>query len=601
MIQKPALKPDDICTCGSYRRYADCHMPIFTAPRGKAVTVAHEIYSREWSVNAEHYEREGLYAALAAELTEAGAVRRLLDVGSGLGQGLEALSAAMPGADRLIVGIDENPFCLDAAAKRLNLPVDAVANNRVRSTLGLKLYDTVPDKTPIEIRGDRLVINTDILVADAAFQAWLRQTGPFDAITLWFTGGHKARSITKVAQRIQASSDEDFRWAIEDAVMEVALRHLRPGGLIQIATRVAGEVETRRREVEAHRRSAIASYPVEVVSVRAFPYDEPNSAAAIIMASRDGSPVPGQQMAISTLLRARDLSSEAATQKLFRLINRTPFNIAPEKADALAKQVFGSGHWTVAPVAYKAEFWARVEEKAVYVTWAGLASLWCVAHVAYAVMQMGSMASRAGAAKQAAGIDFGRQWHDLNLQGYIDHAKQLVLGDVNWPIGLDLPNADAPSTSDEARINNLFFGALSWILLHEIGHVHQAHESLLPADQRVKQEAQADDFATSWILEDAGSGIDREFRALVVITALAWLFLFESVGGQGPTHPPVIERFRAAKAKLDLGERSPALENASYLLKALFDPSSMPPLKRQTPREAFDWIAKRLETLFPAR
>jgi hypothetical protein len=116
-----------------------------------------------------------------------------------------------------------------------------------------------------------------------------------------------------------------------------------------------------------------------------------------------------------------------------------------------------------------------------------------------------------------------------------------------------------------------------------------------------RQERQADDFATGWALDDAGSGLAREFRALMVITALAWLFVFESAGGQGPSHPPVIQRFRDAVSKFDLGERSPALENASYLLKALFDPSGPPAPKRQTPREAFERMAQRLEQLFPAR
>ena len=598
---RPNLKPDDICTCGSGRRYAECHRPIYTAPRGKAIEVAQEIYAREWGVNAHHYVNEGLYAALAAELVEAGEVARVLDIGCGLGQGLEALSAAIPGPDRLITGIDENAYCLATAAMRLGLPAEAIASPRVQSKMGLKLYNAVPTTATITVQGDRVLVNADVLVADAAFEAWLSHTRPFDAVTLWFTGGHKARSLTKVAQRIKAQSDEDFRWAIEDRVMEIALRHLRPGGLIQLVIRAAGDVETRRRELEAHRRDTIADYPVGLVAVRAYPYAEPTLPNAIAMSSPGGTPVPSQHMALSTVLRARDVSTNAATAELFKLISRTPFNIAPERAEALAREVFRSGEWTVTPLASKAEFWARVDQKTVYVTWAGLASLWCVAYVAYAVMQMGPQASRTPAVKGASGVDFGQQWHELNLHGYVDYAQRLVREDQSWPVGLEVPDAQAPAASHSGTINNLFFGALSWILLHEIGHVHHDHDPFLPADQMVRQEVQADDFATSWVLDDAGSGLDREFRALMVTTALAWLFLFESVGGQGPTHPPVIQRFRAAAAKLDLGERSPALENASYLLKALFDPASVPPIKRPTPREAFDWMSQRLETLFPVR
>jgi SAM-dependent methyltransferase len=598
---KPDLKPDDICTCGSGRRYADCHRPIFTARRGKAVEVAQEIYAREWSVNANHYVIEGLYAALAAELIEAGNVARVLDIGCGLGQGFEALSDAIPRPDRLIAGVDENPHCLATAATRLGLSAAAIASPRMQSKLGLKLYDAVPAAEPITVQGDRVLINADVLVSDASFEAWLRHNGPFDAITLWFTGGHKARSMMKVAQRIEAGSDADFRSAIEKEVLMIALRHLRPGGLIHLATRVAGDVDTLRRELEAHRLVEIADYPFELVTVRAHPYAETTSPGAIVMSGPGGTPIPGQRSALSTLLRARNVSTEAATSGLFRFINRTPFNIAPERAEALAREVFGSGEWTITPLASKAGFWARVDEKSVYVTWAGLASLWCVAHVAYAAMQLGSLASRTPAAKGAAGVDFGRQWHECNLQGYVDFARRLVRKDESWPLDLQVPDAHALAATHEGRINNLFFGALSWILLHEIGHVHHGDDPFLPADQMVRQEVQADDFATSWMLDDAGSGVDREFRALMVITALAWLFLFESVGGQDPTHPPAIQRFRAAAAKLDLGERSPALEGASYLLKAMFDPAGAPPPKRPTPREAFHWIAVRLEALFPVR
>lgn len=250
---------------------------------------------------------------------------------------------------------------------------------------------------------------------------------------------------------------------------------------------------------------------------------------------------------------------------------------------------------------HKAEFWANVSSKTVYVTWGGLASLWCLTNAAYAMMFLGSTASRSPAAKHSAGADFGKQWHDLNLQGYVDYAKRLVHQDQNWPPALDVPDAKALPDTHEAKVNNLFLGALSWILLHEIGHVHLNHCSVLPADQSVRQEAQADDFATSWILDDAGSGLNKEFRVLVVVTALAWLFLVESEGGQGTTHPAAILRFRAAVAKFSLGARSPAYENAAYLFKALFDPSGAVPTKRATPQEAFDWIASRLETLFPVR
>jgi hypothetical protein len=41
------------------------------------------------------------------------------------------------------------------------------------------------------------------------------------------------------------------------------------------------------------------------------------------------------------VVRGRSLSTKAATEGLFNLARRTPFNVAPEQAVALAEQVFG--------------------------------------------------------------------------------------------------------------------------------------------------------------------------------------------------------------------------------------------------------------------
>jgi hypothetical protein len=121
------------------------------------------------------------------------------------------------------------------------------------------------------------------------------------------------------------------------------------------------------------------------------------------------------------------------------------------------------------------------------------------------------------------------------------------------------------------------------------------------AELRVRQEEEADDFATRWVLEGAGSGVAREFRVLATATALAWIFLCERERGQGTTHPPAILRFRRVRNQFDVGDRSPALENAAYLYKALFDPASSDMPLDMIPQQAFDWTAQRMETLFPVR
>ena len=204
-------------------------------------------------------------------------------------------------------------------------------------------------------------------------------------------------------------------------------------------------------------------------------------------------------------------------------------------------------------------------------------------------------------AKGVGMVDFGKAWADLNLDGYLAYARDLLITETPWPLALDTPDATVTSDSWDGRCNNMFFGALSWLLLHEIGHVHHRHQKFVPAGQRVRQEVQADGFATAWALDEAGQGLQREFRVLMIVTALAWLFLCEETYGQSPIHPATFLRFRDAVAQFDLEARSAALENASYLLKALFDPANPDMPKRQTARQAFDWMAGRLEALFPVR
>jgi protein-L-isoaspartate O-methyltransferase len=122
--------PDGPCECGSGIRYADCHQGIVDAPKGKKNGVGQRLYAQNWASNAQSYQSQGLYSALAKELVAAGGVCRVLDIGCGLGHGLQALMAEIP-TDRLIIGIDENPECLSEAANRLGLPRNDVSLNRL--------------------------------------------------------------------------------------------------------------------------------------------------------------------------------------------------------------------------------------------------------------------------------------------------------------------------------------------------------------------------------------------------------------------------------------------------------------------------------------
>ena len=293
-------------------------------------------------------------------------------------------------------------------------------------------------------------------------------------------------------------------------------------------------------------------------------------------------------------------STKKVTEPLFRFAARTPFNIAPERGAALAADIFGSGRWELRPSQTEANFYAVPPDKAIYLTYAGLASLWCIAYAAFHVADVSSRRQRESRAPGEVEINIAEECALLRISQHIEYAEALFRADQDWPDHLTPPHPSPDFSSAEGRVHNIFYGALSWILLHEIAHVHHKDTKFLPAALLVRQEYRADDFATRWILDDAGCGLSREFRVLAIVVGLTWLFLHERTVGVGRDHPPAIRRFREASALFQTGERSVALENAAYALKALLDPTTPAP-PHDAPKESFDWISSRLETLFRAK
>jgi Peptidase U49 len=291
-------------------------------------------------------------------------------------------------------------------------------------------------------------------------------------------------------------------------------------------------------------------------------------------------------------------STWAAMEWLFKIAQRAPFNIAPERGPELATEIFGSEKWAIERSDEPANFFAIPVDKAIYLTGAGQASLWCLAYVAFHVMDIASRCQRVVDYDKQPHIDISQYFAALHLGEYVAFSRALFHADLPWPNNLEVPTEAPPEDSVAGRINNIYLGALSWIFLHEIGHVHHGDQKFVPGSIRIRQEYLADDFATKWILDNAGNGLEREFRVLMITVALTWLFLNESETGQGTTHPAAILRFREAAEQFQAGKRSTGLENAAYLLKAVLDPGTVPP-SHETSAEAFEWVSERLEALFP--
>jgi hypothetical protein len=282
----------------------------------------------------------------------------------------------------------------------------------------------------------------------------------------------------------------------------------------------------------------------------------------------------------------------------FENVRKAPFNIAPERKDELAKDIFGRDKWELRASKTEANFYAVVEDRAIYVAYAGMASLWSLSYAAHHLMEVAKSAQRIERSSSVAGFDVSNAVGEIGVGNYISFARKLIHKDIAWGHAVKEPNSAALFDTVDGRINNIFYGALSFIILHEIGHVHMKHAKYVGTEAKVRQEYEADGFATSWILKDAGHGLQREFRVIMLVVALTWGFLFEQEKGRGTSHPPAMRRFDEAMHCFELGDRSIGYESAAHLLKMLFDPETIMPTF-ETPRDYFFAVVEGIRKIFP--
>ncbi|RNJ48048.1 phage exclusion protein Lit family protein [Methylocystis hirsuta] len=275
--------------------------------------------------------------------------------------------------------------------------------------------------------------------------------------------------------------------------------------------------------------------------------------------------------------------AERLIRNFARVVASAPYALAPERADELQEAVFEGESWTLALEEGPAQATARVDRREIVVTFAALLGLWAVARAAMIAGVEAIAASRA----DRRILDSGPNSPMAEALALIAAAEALIRDPcAAWPDGLPHPDAAAPEGSDDWRVNNVFLGAVGWICLHEVAHIHLGHEPDTTDALRRRQENEADSWATRWVLDRAPPDLRREFRVFAIAAGLAWIALVDKVRRGSLTHPHAWERLGHCAQVFGTEELSPGLELSTHAMKACFFPHD-PIEDFETPQEAF--------------
>lgn len=296
--------PDDPaapCPCTSGLLYGECHMPIMQADDTELLQVSQREYARRWEGNASAYQAQGLYGRLAAHILRFGSARRVIDIGCGRGQGLAELRK-LTGESGLLVGIDENPCCLEAAAQLLS--VARPATRLVQVPTPGRTYDVQAMVKLLPPVAPTILVQADMLRPDPEFEDWILTLAPVDAVTMWFSGVHPARQHDKIIRDLDIDSDRLHRMANDMSALDLAEGVLPSGGLLQIVGRSTTNEEAALLEETTDTMRALARHgPFDIVDVELHRYFEPTTGPRIGIGAAG---VSGQPLyATSTILRRR--------------------------------------------------------------------------------------------------------------------------------------------------------------------------------------------------------------------------------------------------------------------------------------------------------
>ncbi len=221
MWSKAKTGRNDLCCCGSGKKYKHCHYEIDSVKPDKKYAAAQSVYSRNWNITSEEHLKNGDYGWLARKIAKF-TPKRVLDIGCGTGQASLALVSEF-GSELKYVGLDENRNCLQKAKERLKNELKIESELIARATVSYTGDAYEVELAPIEVDVEQsvLLIESDIC-NDLHLPLFLKRYGPFDAVTVWFTGTHMMRHKNAILQSNGITNEVLHRLFVQNTAYELA-------------------------------------------------------------------------------------------------------------------------------------------------------------------------------------------------------------------------------------------------------------------------------------------------------------------------------------------------------------------------------------------
>jgi len=197
------------------------------------IKTARTRYINEWVIDETAYSSAEHYKWMA---TFVSGYARILEIGVGSGCGTLALA----GEGHTVIGIDENPVCIERASTRLTdkgYKVKTILRGEVHPVAGEDYYDLKYKNIRHQMTDEQILLVEGCIPYDSRLYQWLLSLQPFDAVVCWLIGSHQARHADRNVIRQNIQTPHEYRLSVQNPTFELASRVLRSGGILNIIDR----------------------------------------------------------------------------------------------------------------------------------------------------------------------------------------------------------------------------------------------------------------------------------------------------------------------------------------------------------------------------